>query len=328
MKTSLLKGLCIVLGLFWAAGAQTPVCQFNFNEGSGDSILESVNNVKFPIIGTKAWTSGKTGSALQFNGTNTTVNVKLSMPVSKRIFTVTCWIKPTSSRLQEILGQERCGEDIYEWRLYLTAGNGLGFAATDFLARDFGLMSGFGAGAVPLNAWTHIALSRNQKDWKLYVNGVLASSKTTTESIDLDSNKVNVIIGDRWEFDAVTPRASELFTGAMDDLRGYNQCLTDQQVAAIAAGSQTRILTNQATQVISGAQVRFQNGCLLIPNTTANQIQTIGVYSISGEHIVSYAVKDGQTSLKTDLKPGVYCFLVTTESGHYPITGIIKGNAL
>jgi hypothetical protein len=71
------------------------VAYWNFDEGSGTILHDSVGGYNGTINGEAAWTAGVSGSALHFDGSNDYVQV--ASPVqSEPPYTVCAWVKPTS----------------------------------------------------------------------------------------------------------------------------------------------------------------------------------------------------------------------------------------
>jgi hypothetical protein len=70
-----------------------------------------------------------------------------------------------------------------------------------------------GTARIPLNTWTHIAVSRSRTTWRVFVNGVIDQSFTTSGYLAMTDASAGYFIG-RWH-DGVT----RYFNGNIDDVR-------------------------------------------------------------------------------------------------------------
>lgn len=74
---------------------------------------------------------------------------------------------------------------------------------------------------LPLNRWVHIAATYDQNLIKLYVDGVVVATQNSTAALPTGSE--DWFIGKRWDF-------LETINGSMDEVRIYNEALTDSQI--------------------------------------------------------------------------------------------------
>ena len=83
---------------------------------------------------------------------------------------------------------------------------------------------------MPLNTWTHVAMTYNGAQMRLYVNGVLVGQRAQTGSIQTNNGQLR--IGGSAAF-------GEFFQGMIDEVRIYNRAL-----------SATEITTDMTTPVV------------------------------------------------------------------------------
>jgi hypothetical protein len=132
-------------------------------------------------------------------------------------FTIEAWIKPDSTANNGAIygnygravgGANRDGSHI----LRLSSGKMQLYVFTAAATVDLQSTS-----TIPTNAWTHVAITRSGTTVRMFVNGVLES--TLTSSVDLTSDPVNPpTAGAYWQFaDAIEP--TSYFNGYIDDLR-------------------------------------------------------------------------------------------------------------
>ncbi len=80
-----------------------------------------------------------------------------------------------------------------------------------------------GAGALPLNAWTHLATTYDGNVLALYVNGVQAATLLATGSIATSTDPLKIGGNAIW---------GEWFSGLIDEVRVYNRALTATEIQA------------------------------------------------------------------------------------------------
>jgi hypothetical protein len=194
------------------------VAAFGFNEGSGTTISDVSGLGNNGTLSNAVWNSaGKYGFGLAFNGISSRVNIpdSASLRLSTGM-TVEAWVKPTAlSGWNAVLMKEK------------TAGLVYGLYANNDTNRPSGHVyvsnevDTRGTAQLALNAWTHIAAAYDGNILQMYVNGVLASSKTVGGNILSSTGQLSIgsnIFG------------GEYFNGMIDEVRIYNRALTAAEV--------------------------------------------------------------------------------------------------
>lgn len=198
------------------------VAWWKFNETSGDTAADSAgtNTGTLHNMDDVAWTSGKFGNALDFDGINDYVDVGNNPSIQVDMFTLTAWIKAreTGQNWQTILGFERGSHAVsllsnghlhYGWQGVRKGGEG----TTD-------LRSG---------QWTFVTVTRDYDSQVcLYVNGELENS--FLGDVDSTFSHSAKIGGDTID--------GEYFDGAIDDVRLYNYALSQADIAAVFTGKE------------------------------------------------------------------------------------------
>jgi fibronectin-binding autotransporter adhesin len=82
-----------------------------------------------------------------------------------------------------------------------------------------------GSTAIPLNTWTHIAVSRSNTTWAIYING---------ESYKTDVYNANPLANANFGIGSISASAPG-FSGQISDVRAWNTLRTPQQIAAARA---------------------------------------------------------------------------------------------
>jgi Concanavalin A-like lectin/glucanases superfamily len=80
-----------------------------------------------------------------------------------------------------------------------------------------------GPGVLPLNTWSHLAMTYNGATMRLYVNGVLVSSRAQTGNTVVSAGAVQIGGNTVW---------GEFFSGAIDEVRIYKRALSATEIQA------------------------------------------------------------------------------------------------
>ena len=195
----------------------------NFDEGSGttaqDASLESNDGV---LTNGPVWTAGKSGNALEFDGTNDFVNVSSSESLSISDFiTVEMWVKRDSTTNgYDGLLYKRQSEAGFAMILYDDADGGRAAFSTG--STESNSFSGIqGTTKIEAGKWYHIVGTYDTNvGRKIYVNGELDGSDSVTGKL-ADSSAVDLWIG-RY--------GSVYHDGVIDYIAIYDRALTHDEV--------------------------------------------------------------------------------------------------
>jgi hypothetical protein len=194
------------------------IAAYAFNEGSGTAVTDSSGNNNTGTISGATWTTvGKFGSALVFNGTSAVVTIA-DTPALRltTAMTLEAWVNPSTvtSAWRDVIYK---GDDRY----FLEAtsdhnkvpGGGGTVGVADVVT--------YGTAAVPVNTWTHLALTYDGATLRLYVNGVQVSSLAQTGNIARSTNPLQV------GGDSIY---GQYFQGTIDEVRVYNRALSQAEI--------------------------------------------------------------------------------------------------
>ena len=191
------------------------ISHWKFDEGSGSTISASVGGGS-DTLGNPSWTTGKIGSALNFNGSDY-VGVG---NVSPSKITISAWIKPTNNPNygSVVMKQFTYGLETQGSKVYAGIGNGSAWA-------NGSTGGGYLEGNLSLDSWQLVTQTYDGKTNRLYINGKLVSSGSATLSI----GSAPFLIG-AWDTAFAEP-----FMGAVDDVRIYNRALSASEVSTLYA---------------------------------------------------------------------------------------------
>jgi hypothetical protein len=203
-----------------SAAAQTPglVAAYAFNETSGTTVIDVSGNNNGTMGSTVTRiATGKFGGALVFNGTNTLVTIPNSASLQLTTgMTLEAWVNPSAatSAWRDVIYK---GNDNYYLSATSTssgkpAGGGT-FGATT--------VETFGATILPVNTWTHLAVTYDGATLRLYVNGAQVSSLARTGNLLTSTNPLQI------GGDSIY---GQFFQGMIDEVRVYNRALSQAEI--------------------------------------------------------------------------------------------------
>jgi hypothetical protein len=194
------------------------VAAYGFNEGSGSTTKDSSGQGNGGTLSGATWTpNGKFGSALSFDGTSAWVTVADANSLDLTTgMTIEAWINPTSGTgwravaLKETLGG-------LAYALY-SANNSSRPDAYVHTTSDMGVT---GTAAIPLNAWTHLAVTYDGASLRMYVNGILVKTTAAPGAAVVSGSPLRIGGDSVW---------GEYFRGLIDEVRVYNRALTGGEI--------------------------------------------------------------------------------------------------
>jgi hypothetical protein len=196
------------------------VAAYSFNEGTGVTVNDASGNGNTGSVTAATWTtSGRYGKALLFNGTSSQVFINNSTSLNFTAgMTLEAWVYPTVAQTgnRTIIYRQ---QDIAYLRASQTAsarvpsgGGTIGGAVRQVS----------GVSALPLNVWSHVAVTYDGTALRLYVNGTLITAGTVTGAISTSLNPL--YIGGNAPF-------GEWLQGRIDEVRVYNRALSATELA-------------------------------------------------------------------------------------------------
>ena len=205
-----------------AASASTPVAWYKFDEAAGTSAADSSGNgANGTVAGAATFVAGKTGNALNLNGSSqyATVTSAASLNPTAAI-TLSAWINATDWSGNRRILQKGLTDNQYR----LLAENGL-------LKFDLKGVGSITAALPTTNAWHLITGTYDGAKMTLYVDGIAVTTAAKTGTIAVTADPL--YIGAKRAGDTTT---GNYFKGKIDDVRIYSTALTAAEVLALANG--------------------------------------------------------------------------------------------
>lgn len=165
--------------------------------------------------------SGKVGRAFDFNGAH--IRVPDSAALRPPQLTAEAWVFPTapSNDYRTIISKGSSVDDNDTWYL------GLFDTIPQFFSHGSRLLQC--PFAIPLDQWTHLAITYDGLTKRLYVNGVEVASTVEAGALVYDPAPVPVTIGCDWANNTSIAR----FHGRIDEVAIYNRALTADEILGI-----------------------------------------------------------------------------------------------
>ena len=204
------------------------VAAWGFDAGGGTSAVDSSGNGNTAtLLNGVAWSPGKYGSGLSFDGANDylTVPNSPSLNISGNALTLSTWINPnTASTGDHVLMGKHWNTTMtspyYQYGLELQNN---GTRPVFQIGTATGVQVASMTSTLTKGVWSHLAIAWNGATAQFYVNGVLVSSGSLSAAITARSNPLRI---------GADADAAQNYQGLLDDVRVYNTALIQTQIQA------------------------------------------------------------------------------------------------
>jgi hypothetical protein len=215
------------------------VAYWPLNEGTG-TLANDVSGHGYAgtLINGPAWTAGKLGLALAFDGLNDYVEVPHALALNAYPLTVATWIKTTSATGVRGIVNKYLGGSFNGWSLFLNNGRLCAWyvrSPSDYVSNGSGCpfsLAGYNDGQ-----WHHVVYVVDAFAGRIYVDGVLKALLAWTGTRGPVSTTQPLHLG---RYPGAAGEA-EYFPGLLDDVRIYGRALSGSEISALyangAAGS-------------------------------------------------------------------------------------------
>ena len=212
---------------------------WHFNENSGNSIQDSSGNANTGTINDGLWTTGKFGSAVQFDGLSSYIEIPDSNVLDGGSqISIEAWVKPVlgtrGSIVSKYIYSSTVNERVYE--IDITNDGKVSFALSSN-GTSSGTIWLTSSTAITNNAWNHIVATSNGTTMNIYINGALDNNTISAPPI-IHSSSHNLQIG-AWKYDPSGTTVA-YFKGDIDEVRLLSKALSEDEITtdyALGAGS-------------------------------------------------------------------------------------------
>lgn len=176
---------------------------------------------------------GKTGQALNFNGTSHNISLGNIYNFSARApFSISAWVNMPTGGGGTVAGKFNGGVT-GQWIFSVTAGGAMGFHRE---VNPFDISST--GPSVTANAWHMVTVTFDGTTSRFYLDGLPNSSNATLGG-SVSSNSVTVLLGAR--FTSGSP--SNFFKGKLDEVRVYSRAISAEEVQQLYKLSAATVVT-------------------------------------------------------------------------------------
>jgi hypothetical protein len=187
-----------------------------FGEGTGTTTADASGNGNTGAISGATWTEGRYGTGLSFNGSTNVVQIAASASLTLgSTMTVSAWVQPT---VDQVSWRAIVQKQVDAFFLHASSDGPLRPAAGGI----FGGIDNYRSApsAIPINVWTHLAMTYDGTTLRLYVDGSEVASRLAGGAIQSTPNPL--WIGNN--------SYGENFIGLIDEVRVYNRALTQVEI--------------------------------------------------------------------------------------------------
>jgi fibronectin type 3 domain-containing protein len=220
------------------------VAGYGFDEKTGTTAGDaSVNANNGTISGATRTPIGRFGSTLTFDGLNDWVTVPDAASLDPTSgLTLSAWLKPSAlTGWRTAVMKETTGNHV--WALYGNRNTNVPTAEINI----GGIQVVNGTGQLPVNAWSHLAVTYDGSALRLYVNGSLVATQPDSGAVATSNGVLHIGGNSIW---------GEWFSGQIDEVRVYNRALSAGEIQGdmvVGVARDTRVPQVAATSPASGA---------------------------------------------------------------------------
>jgi hypothetical protein len=218
-KLIYLVSFVLVLGVAGNASADL-VAHWAFDEGSGTTAFDSSGNGNNGTLqGDLKWITGKIGGALEFNGTDSIIDIPYSPNMTpSEGTTMSAWVFPTDTTRSCIVGQ------FQGYGMALLGGLQLKSViwGADWVLSDV---------TIPVQEWSHIAMTWDvtNAERMIFLNGELVGQRGDSAVPNVQNNMgIGLWVG--WT------GGDDSFMGIIDDVRIYDHILSEVELLGAMTG--------------------------------------------------------------------------------------------
>lgn len=266
---------------------------YTFNEPkAGLLTADSSGNLLFATLtGNPIIVAGKIGNALSFDGVDDYVRMPTSFIQKLSDFSISMWINPTANTTWARIFD--FGQDTNNYMM-LTVSNGTGL--TFEIKTNQTVQKLTTNRLLPLNSWSHVAVTLSDNTLTLYLNGSVIGKNT---SMTLRPYNLGAIVSSNFLGKSLFS-SDPYFSGKMDEVRIFNQALSSAEINAMVT--------------LTGMEREHDKKPWFYPNPASNEIQffgaegsTLTIYNSMGEKALEHFISANTDRMDiSSLATGIY----------------------
>jgi hypothetical protein len=254
---------------------------FKFDEASGTRGIDSWGAAHGTLAATATRSAGKYGTSIKLDGTaNAYATLPTGIVSTLNDFTISTWlrmdVKATWMRVFDF-GVTATSPTKYMF-LTIQAGTNL----MRYAIRNGGSEQVVNATyTLPLNTWTHFAITQSGNTCRMYINGTLVATNTgvTIKPSTMGITDRNYLGKSQFSADA-------MFKGSIDEFKIYNRALGAAEIAENMKLSQTIVLASVLRKEIGDADFSPASATSGLPVTYTSSNQNVATIVDGKVHLV------------------------------------------
>lgn len=235
------------------------ITYLKFDEASGTRGIDSWSANHATLQATATRDIGHSGSALKLNGTSTSYATLPTGIVSTLTdFTISSWVKMDALANWMRVFDFGLGTSKYMFLSVQTGSAGSVRFAIKNGGSEQGMTYNF---AIPINVWTHFAITQSGNTCSMYINGTLVATNTgvTIKPSTIGSTNQNYIGKSQWN--------DPMFKGSIDKFKIYSRALSAEE---INAAQNTSSKLSQKKEENQFSDTVIIKNTLIYPNPVVN----------------------------------------------------------
>jgi hypothetical protein len=195
------------------------VAAYGFEEASGLTAVDTSNAFNGTISGATRVTGGRFGKALSFDGTNDWVTIGDRSELDLlNAGTLEAWVQPSAlASWRSVIMKEMAGG--LPWALHASSDTGVPSAHL-FSGNS---IDAFGPAPLLQSTWTHLAMTWDSAELRLYVDGAEVATAPATAALAGSAGSVRI---------GGNGVASQFFSGLIDEVRIFSDARTPAEISA------------------------------------------------------------------------------------------------
>jgi hypothetical protein len=196
-------------------GSQGLFAHWKFDDASGNTATDSAGTNNGALIGPPTWTTGKIDGALSFDGSGDYVVAAPVTPLIGDTFSAQAWIRidALAGAYNPVMMQNRYS-DSYGFYFYITNDR-----PDVYVFDSSGYANANSSEILNADQWYHVAATNDGSNLKLYVDGQLKDSDSSTGLTGVNENS----------YIGCEPISSIYYIGLIDDVRINDRAMSESE---------------------------------------------------------------------------------------------------
>jgi hypothetical protein len=217
---------------------------WKFDEGQGAVAADASGRGHHAKLVGAAWTDGRTGGGVRFDGVNSYVELPLSPPLDglqNGDYTLAAWFKPEAAPTGNGSQNDAAHGIVVKqgWHMGIVYGGGQGFYAGHHFANDTSVGAGAATKSSLPGSFAHVAVTFSRKTGQMvfYLNGHPVGAGAGSANVNSRD-----LSGQPWRFGIGGPGLAEwrwAAKGVLDEVRIYDRALGPAEALALVAARTT-----------------------------------------------------------------------------------------